>query len=68
MTNYRIEMHKNEIPQFKFCFTCGSPIIKTDEGLNEDGEEHYQCSKSWVHLQIWAKTLEEDENEEIKFV
>lgn len=45
MTNYRLVMTKDDLEQFKFCFTCGNPII-------EDKNNTFTCSKSWIHIRI----------------
>ena len=58
MTNYRIEMHKNQLPEFNYCMTCGS-ILKEDDVGN------IVCSKSWVHLRI---LLNDDEDTDVQFV
>jgi hypothetical protein len=54
MTDYRITICKyHDLGQFKYCFTCGSPLIMVEGTLT--------CSKSWVHIRIF---LEECENHE----
>lgn len=45
MTNYRLVMNEDDLEQFKFCFTCGSPIIKAKNNT-------FTCSKSWIHIRI----------------
>ena len=59
MTNYRLWINPADEEQFKYCFTCGSPLKKEIK----ENEESLTCSNHWVHCRIF---LNEDEDDVLK--
>lgn len=55
MTNYRIQTHLSEMQEFKFCFSCGKPMI------HKEFKNWLECSENSLHLKIWFE-LDEEEN------
>ena len=57
MTNYRLEMCEGDLLQWKYCPTCASKIILTNNGT-------YCCNNNAFHILI---SVTDDEDEDIKF-
>lgn len=55
MTNYRLRIPKDEMGEWRNCFTCGLPLERRQD-LDETGseEEVWGCSARAFHLLIWA--------------
>ena len=57
MTNYRLEMNKDDLKQWKYCPTCSGRIIESDYY-----SDVYNCSYNSIHIKIW---ISKDKNKDI---
>ena len=64
MTNFRITLcDYHHLGEFKFCFTCGAPLVKAktlgppySEG--EYADVMWVCEREPVHLKVFAENRE----------
>lgn len=66
MTNYRLRVPKNQMGEWKCCFTCGLPLERRrdlETGLSDGELEVWGCSMKAFHLLIWVTDDEEGEPE-----
>ena len=60
MTNYRLHICECDVPQFKYCFTCGA-VLKT-EG------DTLTCHKSWVHCRLFIEECIKNKDKDCEHV
>jgi hypothetical protein len=66
LTNYRLRIPKNEMSEWKHCFTCGLPLeLRPDLEPDEEGQEVWGCSARDFHLLIWTTS---DDTAEPEFI